>query len=546
MDEQKFERLGIAALIILLVAITFRQDIAGLWTGHPFPFYLPLAFIYFFIPWLVYTWFSMLWPKHRVAAALLSLAALILARTACPQLTQWLIPLPHAKQVVYYYVQQFFNKTVPLPEVRVGIPVMLVLYVFVMLTMYFHARRGGKKDAARPLFLNAAVTGIILGGLIVRWEALAIAIHLPLDPDAITYRLIADKMQHLYSTDFREPLWIWTIKLWFLVFGSSDNNLRILSVFLSVILLIAAWWFFSRLTRHTGISLLTLAILSVHSYLILMSVRGLRLELLTIALLILAFYTFVDDPGITPRARLLGLTLGGVLCVLQQMNTLTFVPLFWLYAFQRYRLTWWKLIAPFGATALFLTPYLVYCARVFGDPLWCMNVHAIWYRNYELMVIKKTGCPWYRSLAEFKRNSYLGPNITSFKYIFGMHSLPEVISRTANGYFSVFLKPDYYFWRQIGVESIFAYLTYLAGLITVIASPLRRVLLYPLLSVNLTAFLVPVGINARLVEHTAPISVWILASGIWLLVMKVSNWIKKRIIGRKEGMHQRLSNYEGR
>jgi hypothetical protein len=347
------------------------------------------------------------------------------------------------------------------------------------------------------------------------------------------YRFIADHMKHLYDTSFREPLWIWTIKVWFLLFGSSDQNLRILSVFLSVGMLIASWKFFYRFTRHAGISLLTLAILSVHPYLIMMSVRGLRLELLTIALLILAFYTFVDDPGIKPRTRLSGLTIGGLLSVLQQLNTLSFVMLFWFYAFWRYRLGWRNLLLPFSTVALLLTPYLIYCARVFGDPLWSVNVHAIWYRNYELMVVYKTGCPWYHSVAEFERNAYLGPRTTTLEYIFGMHSLKEVFSRLLVGYAKIFLYPNRYLWLQIGLKSLAAYLVYLVGILKAITSPCRALLLLPLLTVNFLAFLVPINVDPRLVAHTTPVTVWVLASGIWVLLIELPRWLRERRLSNK-------------
>lgn len=542
---RKFEPFIVAGVVALAVAASFWPEIAGLWRSDSLPFYLPVAFIYFFIPWLLYQWARELWPRQRFILPFSALGALIFVKFLCPGLPELLISLPRAKELVLSLLHSFFGKTIPLPAVRVGIPALWLLLPLLAAVGYRKAVRQGRKEAARLLSVKTAVTGIILLGLVARWEALAIAAHLPLDPDAVVYRQIADDMQHLYDTKFREPLWIWVIKLWFLIFGSSDLHLRILSVFLSVFLLVAAWQFIYRLTGHAGISLLTLTILAAHPYLILMSVRGLRLELYTIALLILAFYTFVGDPCISPRARILGLTIGGTLTILQQLNSFTFVPFFWLYAFWRYRLPWLYLLAPASAAAALVAPYLIYCARTFGDPLWSINVHAIWYRNYELMVVKKTGCAWYRSLAEFEKNAYLGPKITTFEYIFKMHSLKEVVLRLAEGYGKLFLYPNRYFWLQIGVKSLLAYLVYIAGLLKLLASRYRSVLLYPLLTINMLAFLVPINIDPRLVAHTTPVTAWIFASGLWLCGVEFPRWIKSRMRQERQKLAKNFLSRKG-
>lgn len=533
-NKAKDEAIAVTGAFTLIVAASFWPKISRLWQSDSLPFYLPVAFIYFFIPWLLYQWARELWPRQRFILPFSALSALILVKFLCPGLPELLISFPRAKEVVLSLLHLFFGKTIPLPAVQVGIPVLWFLLPLLGAVGYRKAVRQGQKEATRPLLVKTVVTGIILLGLVGRWEALAIAAHLPLDPDAVVYRQIADNMQHLYDTSFREPLWIWAIKLWFLICGSSDLNLRVLSVFLSVLLLVAAWQFIYRLTRHVGISLLTLTILAVHPYLILMSVRGLRLELYTIALLILAFYTFVGDPCISPRARILGLTIGGTLTILQQLNSFTFVPFFWLYAFWRYRLPWLYLLVPTGAAAALVAPYLVYCTQTFGDPLWSINVHAIWYRNYELVVVKKTGCPWCRSLAEFEKNSYLGPRITSCEYIFGMHSLKEVLSRLLVGYAKLFFYPNWYFWLQIGVKSLLAYLVCIAGFIKVLASRHRSVLLYPLLTINLLAFLVPINIDPRLVAHTTPVTAWIFASGLWLCGVEFPRRINSKMRQEKQ------------
>jgi 4-amino-4-deoxy-L-arabinose transferase-like glycosyltransferase len=95
----------------------------------------------------------------------------------------------------------------------------------------------------------------------------------------------------------------------------------------------------------------------------------------------------------------------------------------------------WKILH--YTTALILTflicsPYLLYSAKNYGDPLIAVNVHAKWYRNMEF-----AGKPGFPGRADVERNAYCGDSLTSFEYMFKLHSLKEVVKRSARGFYYI-------------------------------------------------------------------------------------------------------------
>jgi hypothetical protein len=113
----------------------------------------------------------------------------------------------------------------------------------------------------KGLAVGFLLVAIISFGFILRWEMMREFQYRPLDPDAVTYRTITDNMQHVYDTSFREPLWIWTIKLWFLLLGSSDLNLRLLSLSLSLLLLAVVYKLFKNYTGKPLLAVLVVILL---------------------------------------------------------------------------------------------------------------------------------------------------------------------------------------------------------------------------------------------------------------------------------------------
>ena len=86
--------------------------------------------------------------------------------------------------------------------------------------------------------------------------------------------------------------------------------------------------------------------------------------------------------------------------------------------------------AGIGALTLLLaSPYLVYNIREAGEPFPMMDHHAWWWACHEF-----AGQPGFPTRAQLVAGDYGEDGTTVAGYIFGMHSLPEVVGRYARGY----------------------------------------------------------------------------------------------------------------
>ncbi|NQU11826.1 hypothetical protein HQ590_13610, partial [bacterium] len=76
-----------------------------------------------------------------------------------------------------------------------------------------------------------------------------------------------------------------------------------------------------------------------------------------------------------------------------------------------------------------VAPFLLACRQQFGEAFYVTSVHATYWRNQEF-----AGQPGHLSRDEVMADPYAGPRVTPRVYIFGMHSLPAVVTRYARGY----------------------------------------------------------------------------------------------------------------
>lgn len=380
------------------------------------------------------------------------------------------------------------------------------------------ARRGRQERFESAVGL-ALLAGVIILGAALRWSVLnRLQLH-ALDPDAQGFASLAASMRYVYDTGFREPLWIWLIHSWSFIAGSSFLALRVLSFSLSVLVLPVTYWVFHRTTGRFGPALLAALFLAINPYLVYMSARGLRLEPYTLAVLLLAYYVLAPEAG-KSRSYPFWLGFWGTMAVLLQINSLAFVLPSWLYALWRRRLPLKLGLLTLSVLLLLLTPHVVNNYRRFGDPLWSANVHAMWYRNYEFLVVKGSGGHGSPTLEEFQAAGHSGERTTTLDYVFGMRSLREAVTRTVRGYMQVFVTRGMLALAPFSL-SIVLHWAYILGAILLLVSPDRGVLIFGLATLNLTAFLVPLGIDRRIVMHVAPFASFTLAWGVLVLVTLV-------------------------
>jgi hypothetical protein len=109
-------------------------------------------------------------------------------------------------------------------------------------------------------------------------------------------------------------------------------------------------------------------------------------------------------------------------------------------------------------------------------------------------------------------SSYSGRRINMFEYLFELHAPREVIRRITVGY-AALVVPTALLRQVLGWSSIPIYLCYLIGLGVAAFTRARELLLVPALSVNLLAFVIPLGIDSRLVLHLAPFAAILIVMG---------------------------------
>jgi hypothetical protein len=382
------------------------------------------------------------------------------------------------------------------------------------------------QDRRHPPAVLAAltVTGIVCVGFLLRFKELVLNIGIPLDPDATTVSVLSRSMQSPYDTGFREPMWIWLLKLTTVVYGEGVLETRLFSLFMSTLLVGVVYLFLRDATGHSGLALLVALLTAIHPFLVGSACKGLRTELITLSLLGMSYFVFV--PGLSRRQRWLGLAVGTPFLVLTQVSGLAVALVVMAYGLIARRIDW-----RMAATALLLAviaiwPHLRNNARVYGDPLWSASgFGAVFYRNYEYLQVKKTGCDGCPTLQEYARDSYSGRHLTMFQYMFGMHTAGEVFRRMVDGYTKAFLRRGTYTTTLLGSGNFAVYLLYLCGGVLLLLSRWRSLLLIPLSALNLLSFVIPLQIDSRLVTPGIPIAILMISMPLW----SAATWVWRRL-----------------
>ena len=116
----------------------------------------------------------------------------------------------------------------------------------------------------------SGLTGLWILGVsaAARWELVMERAFQPLPPDAITVSALAARMEYLYDTEFREPMWVWLMKLFHVVAGPSDLSSRLFSFACSVAMLAVVYAFVRRYFGSVWMAALVTALLGSHQFLV--------------------------------------------------------------------------------------------------------------------------------------------------------------------------------------------------------------------------------------------------------------------------------------
>lgn len=355
--------------------------------------------------------------------------------------------------------------------------------------------------------INLLLLFIIVTGFNSRWDSFTKVINSPLSPDAITYLGIARNMKGLFDTDFREPLFLWAVKIFFFLFGSSEINLRLMTLFASLITIWLTYIFATRMTHSTLVGLLAALLIAQSDGYIFQNLRGLRLEIYMLTIIPFIYVLLIRQKPIDLKYALLV----GFLAGLNQLNNLSaisFCSLLILYFAIRQKWKLWLIPIPIILAFLITIPHLIHNKRQFGDAFYASNIHARYYRNQEFK-----GQPGFPTEEEVRIDGYTGSHITTFDYFFKLHSLSEVIQRNFLG-----IKLLYFSEKSLKniLTSQFLYFFYIIGLIIMLFYSIDFIICFLLLNITSYFFVGTPSIffDLRLTMHVSFMIVTLTALGL--------------------------------
>jgi len=288
---------------------------------------------------------------------------------------------------------------------------------------------------------SLSILGILTLGFLFRYLNLTRVIYSTLDLDAQGYKLYADWLVPFTDTGFysaqfsmREPFFLLVAKGFFQLLGSSDTHLRLVSLFLSMLVIYLVYMIARELFGQSW-GLLTALVIALNLPLIIESGKGLRLELEMALILLFCYLGFIrKEIGYFPRFVFLGI-IGGLI-VLTRSAYLPGLGLLAVAAAAYHRkgiksVTLISFISIFIMIVL-LAPHQYGIYRTHGDLFWDTNMHARWFANMEF-----AGQPGFPGREVVERDGYTGPRLTYGEYLFKLHSPREVIAGSFRGLYKI-------------------------------------------------------------------------------------------------------------
>jgi hypothetical protein len=278
------------------------------------------------------------------------------------------------------------------------------------------------------VFRRCVLLLILLFAFGLRWSELRASIERPLDPDALTYLVIARILRNPFATGLREPLTIWCIRAFLMTFGDTVTSLRVTSIFFSLFAIGASYVLTNRFFGWR-VGCAAAALLAWWPDGRTLSVRGLRDELIAAVAWLFVGIVYEAKPSGCSRSGKPLIALATAPVLLSSLASLlpTFLVLGLAVLTKRLRLQ-----AAIGAAAFGLclvAPYAWWNWKHFGDPLFSVNISARGFANYE-----SAGKPGFPSREEVRRDLSAGKHMTTAEYVFGQHSASEIVKRVLRGY----------------------------------------------------------------------------------------------------------------
>ncbi len=399
------------------------------------------------------------------------------------------------------------------------------LYAALLVLFWLDVLRRREYDRARNALFAFTVFAIVLLAFSLRWNLMVEKAGHLLDPDARGYYAIATTSPGLFQTAcdippfVREPFFIWAIEIFYFFTPHTETSLRFFTLLLSLGALVGGAYF-GRAICNAFVGLVVAFLMAINSNLIFMSVRGLRLELYILVILAFAACLMFWRPKTHGGFSLVGIITG--ILHLSRITSLSFTVFLLPIVGVIRRWKAMRVMLALGIGLVLLTPHLVfnYSYDDSSDPFFSGNIHARFYRNIEFQ-----GQQGFPSVDAVRANPYTGPPITTFKYLFGLHTIPEVAYASLRGFVRIFFTA---YAKGILLEgNVVLFALYLVGLVSLLCSPSRMLLLIMFFVEMPILFIAGRAVDWRLVAHIAPfvyccvgMGLYTVARGWWQLIAR--------------------------
>lgn len=353
-----------------------------------------------------------------------------------------------------------------------------------------------------------------------RWEGRYIS-------DPYTYLQYAREPRGFYDAHRREPAFVFATRFSLWLFNNQDVAVSWASAFFSVLSVLGTFVLGRRAFSPT-VGLLAATGLAIEMEVITWSVGGWRDDAFMCAVILTAHGVLrLRDSPTRANAAWLGVVTAAA-CLIR-ITSLSFVLpalglLWWLLPLPRVDRLRRMAVAGLVVTVLF-APYLINCWRVFGDPLYAINVHADIYREAEGQAVQASQTASEYLASEWKTR----PMTTLDTAILGMTTYP--FTNKWDG-FNV-----WHPWLRTVLP-----IAALLGLVGFLGSAAGRLLL-----ALLAASLIPYALTWKLIgdwrftEHAYPVfllaAAWTItglarvATPTWWATVRQRGWPTRRVVG---------------
>lgn len=342
----------------------------------------------------------------------------------------------------------------------------------------------------------------------LRFQYFVIAKEMPLGPDSETFYQLAHTTPHFYSASFREPVFVFLIKLFLWIFGDKPWVVVLISCVFSILVIPLVYYIGLR-AYNSFVGLGSAFIVAITPHVVYGSFRGLRIEVYSFFMLLYMYFLFVNKRFSSATRLIISGILGGFICLLR----LEFLSVVFI-------LSGYSLIAEIlsrkqdkvavmketflslSITVLLIIPFLISNQLVYNEPFYGQNSHATFWRNQEF-----AGQEGYPTIEAVVKKGYTGKRVTVSHYIFGMHTIGEVITRYFKGYFLVFKR----YLKFILLDDNVFVLLGIAGFIGMLFSYKRYIVVTFLSAIFPVAFILSVdspltrSADIRFILHAYPL-----------------------------------------